>query len=87
MTMTYKTFTMILFLILSLCLNLYSQVDTTGHRFVDNLAQLSARFTQAKLYLHTDREHYEACDSTLFRAYVVNAKSKNLALLVKFVYV
>lgn len=42
---------------------------------------------QEKVYLHTDRDHYEVGDKVWFRAYLTNASTHQLSWLSSFVYV
>ena len=45
------------------------------------------QYPQEKVYLHTDRDHYEAGDTLWFRAYLTNAQTHQSSRLSQFVYV
>ncbi|MGL5682734.1 MAG: hypothetical protein ACRDDZ_06710 [Marinifilaceae bacterium] len=64
----------------------YSQIDTTRQHIQNQLVGYPSRFPQEKVYLHTDRDHYEAGDSIWFRAFLVNAHTHKESDMSRFVY-
>ena len=61
--------------------------DDVPRRFSQRLLEHVQRYPQEKVYLHTDRDHYEAGERVWFRAYLVNAVSHVPSDWSQFVYV
>lgn len=60
---------------------------TFQDRIFRQLVTWVKKIPQEKVYLHTDRDHYEAGDRIWFRAYLTTAADNRLSDLSRFVYV
>ncbi len=56
-------------------------------RFVRQMLLWVKHYPQEKVYLHTDRDHYEAGDKIWLRAYLTNSCTHQLSALSSYVYV
>ncbi len=61
--------------------------DSFPERLVQRLVQLVQRQPQEKVYLHTDRDHYDAGERVWFRAYLTNSVNHKRSDFSRYVYV
>ncbi len=61
--------------------------DSFPERLVQRLVQLVQRQPQEKVYLHTDRDHYDAGERVWFRAYLTNSVNHRRSEFSRYVYV
>lgn len=77
-----------LFLILFSCWAFYVPGnDSFPEQFMKRMLEFVSNRPQEKVYLHTDRDHYDAGDKVWFRAYLTNASNHTLSPLSRYVYV
>lgn len=76
-----------LFVLLALWAFSVPGTDSFPSRFFRQLLEVLRQRPQEKVYLHTDKDHYEAGDKVWFRAYLTNSFNHRLSDYSRFVYV
>lgn len=74
-------------LLVGVCAFALAPEDSFLRNVTTRLVDWVNRSPQEKVYLHTDRDHYDAGEKVWFRAYLVNATTHQLSNLSRFVYV
>lgn len=70
-----------------LFLSAFAVPEGEGDKMIRNMMLFSEKQPQEKVYLHTDRELYNAGERVWFRAYLVHSLSHKLSHLSRYVYV
>lgn len=61
--------------------------DSFQEFWIQRMVQLAQRQPQEKVYLHTDRDHYDAGERVWFRAYLINSLNHRRSNFSRYVYV
>ena len=65
----------------------FQEVPPSKKEIVDRFHYLFERYPKEKLYLHTDKDIYQAGDTIWFRSYTVNAFTNTPAIISRLIYV
>lgn len=82
-----KKITLVLAVLIALCAFDLPENDSFPKQVFQKFLSMLQQRPQEKVYLHTDRDHYDVGDKVWFRAYLTNGYNHKESAMSRFVYV